>query len=460
MGNMLGLLITIIAIVVLVLLIKKKVSPAVIFLMLGLALNLYLVVATDYTPMGDDTSGNRFLDIIANIGTKFKSELNGAGSNIMVVAGFATLMQYIGASTKLANSITKPLLKLNKPYVILALLYIVGTILKLMITSHTGLALLLMTTFYPVLIKLGVSRLSAASAVVLGGAIDWGVNDGAVIFGAETILGMPVAEYFINHQFVPAAAAIITTAIVLGIVHKNRDSKLKAEHIEDVNIDVDPAEEEKVNALPSIYAFLPAMPLVLVLLFQFIPGVSLDVFTANVIGIMLTLLFEIIHHSEDRMAVVGDRLKVQFKAMGDSFANVVALIASASYFSTALIALGGINVIADAITSLKGAQLITIVAFSILTFVGVIVLGSGNATWYAFAPLASDLAANVGLKPLQVAVPMQLGASIGRGLSPVAGAMIAVSGLAEVKIEDLIKVNLIPVVCGFIAMVITSIIFL
>lgn len=460
MGNILGLIITIITIVVLIRLIQKKVSPVVIFLMLGLVLNIYLVIATDYTPMGEDTSGNHFLDIIMNIGAKFKSELNGAGANIMIVAGFATLMQYIGASTKLANTITKPLLKLNKPYVILALLYIVGTILKLMITSHTGLALLLMTTFYPVLIKLGVSRLSAASAVVLGGAIDWGVNDGAVIFGAETILDMPVAKYFMSYQFVPAAAAILTTAIVLGIVHQRRDKNITDEGYDVVHIEVDEALEEKVNALPSIYSILPALPLILVLLFQFIPNVKLDVFSANVIGIMVTILFELFSHKEEKLAIVADRLKVQFKAMGDSFANVVSLIASASYFSTALIALGGINVIADAITGLHGAQLITIIAFSILTFVGVMVLGSGNATWYAFAPLASDLATNVGLQPLQVAVPMQLGASIGRGLSPVAGAMIAVSGMAEVEIEDLIKVNVIPVVAGFIAMVLTSMVFL
>jgi len=456
MEQIISLIITIIAIFICAKLVLKKYNPILIFFVAGIIISFYLAIARGYTPIEEASSGNIYLDIFGFIGYEFKDQLSSVGTNLMVVAGYAAMMTHIGASAKLADTATKPLLKLNMPYVILAFLYVVGIILKMMITSHAGLALLLMATTFPILRRLGISKLSAASAILLSGSMDWGVNDGAVMFAADNVSDMSVGDYFVKHQLVIAIITIITVAIVMSIYFKRLDSKIEEETEKEVTLEVKEDEQVKSQKLPGFYAFLPALPLLLVIGSLAFPTIELDVFTANVIGVAVTFICEFFRTGNDRAKAIGDSLNVMFKAMGNSFANIVTLIVAASVFAKGLIELGGITLLANQIAKIQGAQLITIIALSLLSFLAVIILGSGNAGWYAFGPLVTDMAAQVGLQPFQIAVPMQLAAGMGRALSPVAAAMISVAGLAGVSVEDLIKRNTVPILCGWAANVISS----
>ena len=76
-------------------------------------------------------------------------------------------------------------------------------------------------------------------------------------------------------------------------------------------------------------------------------------------------------------------------------------------------------------------------------------LGSGNASWYAFGPLVPDVAAQMGVSAATIALPMQLSSGVGRCISPVAGAIIAVAGMAEVDQMSLIKTCMIPAGLAF-----------
>lgn len=454
MENILAILITLAAIVVCSKLVLKKYNPILVFFAAGIVISLYLALVKGHTPLGDATSGNVFLDVFAFIGSEFKGQLGGVGTNLMVVAGYAAMMTHIGASAKLADVATKPLLKINKPYVILAFLYVIGIILKMMITSHAGLALLLMATTFPILRRLGVSNLSAASAILLSGSMDWGVNDGAAMFAAENVSGMSVGEYFIDYQLVVAAITIAVVAIVMAFYFKRLDAKTKKSgDSEEADCELASAE---CGHLPNFYALLPALPLLLVIGSLAFPTIQLDVFTANVIGIMATFLCETVRVKGKKSAIIGTHLEVLFKTMGTSFANIVTLIVAASVFAKGLIELGGITIIANQIAKIQGAQLITICALSLLSFSAVIILGSGNAGWYAFGPLVTDMAPKVGLRAYQIAVPMQLASGMGRALSPVAAAVIAVAGLANVEVEALIKRNLVPAFCGFVVNIAAS----
>ena len=55
----------------------------------------------------------------------------------------------------------RPLRIFRSPYFVLSLAYIIGAIADLFIPSASGLAMLLMVAIYPVLVRLGASRLSA-----------------------------------------------------------------------------------------------------------------------------------------------------------------------------------------------------------------------------------------------------------------------------------------------------------
>lgn len=467
MDGILSVLLTVIVVVIVVRLIVKKYDPVLVFFTAGILLLLSLALITGYTPMGEDTTGNIFLDSFAFVGAQFKSQLGGVGTNLMIVAGYAALMTRIGASQKLATIATVPLKKLNKPYLILAALYVIGVILKMMITSHVGLGLLLMATIYPILMELKISRLSAASAIILAGSLDWGVNDGAVLFAADVVTEIPIGEYFINYQLASAAISILTVALVIAFYYKRQDMKMADDpKLSKYTTSIEVTEEEKekleelTSRLPSIYAILPAIPLLLVLGALFIPTIELDVFTANVIGLIITFILEMFITKENRFGTIADHLKLLFKQMGTSFATVVSLIVAAGVFANGLIELGGFNVLANQLARLQGAQFISILALSLLAFSAVIILGSGNAGWFAFGPLVRDIAPQIGLDPVQIAVPMQLSAGMGRGVSPVAAATIAISGLAEVDLEDMIRHNMVPLFAGFAANIISSYVLL
>ena len=66
------------------------------------------------------------------------------------------------------------------------------------------------------------------------------------------------------------------------------------------------------------------------------------------------------------------------------------------------------------------------------------------------------MTAQMGVPIATIALPMQLATSIGRSMSPVSGVMIAVSGMAGLEIQDVVKRCTIPVVVMFICNIIVS----
>lgn len=465
--DIISLLVTLLAIVVVIyLIIKKKLNPTLVFFIVGIILLLFLVFFQGYSAMGEETTGNLFLDAFATIGAEFKNQLSGTATNIMLVAGFATLMTNTGSSGKLALGATKPLMKLNKPYLIVSGIIIVSFILKMMITSQAGLSLLLMATVYPIMLSLGVSRPTAAGAVIISGALDWGTNDGAVIYAAQELTGLTVGEYFVEHQLTIAIIVILTIAIVYPLYNAALDrkeglvSKPGEEAIEgDLPSTTESGDEtiEDYKDVPGYYALFPALPLVIVIAFYFIPDIEMDVFTANTIGIILFLIVRGFDFGFDQ---ITEDLKTLFKGMGNAFTNIVTLIVAASIFASSLTALGGVEIAANWVASIDGAQFIAVAVLSILAYTAVIILGSGNAGLYGFGPVIVDVAPKVGLTATQMAVPVQMAASMGRGISPVAAAMIAVVGLAELEIADIVKRTAIPSFVGLIALIVSSLILL
>lgn len=451
MNSYLSIILTILSLVIVGRLILKKYNPVLVFSVGGIVLLLLVSVLTGASVMGDASTGSKILDVFAYIGKATKDQLKGVGANLMIVAAYAAYMNHIKASDKLASVLTKPLMKIGSPYLILGSVYVVGAILKLMITSHVGLSLLLMSTTFPILLSLGVSKVSAASAVLLSGALDWGTNDGAVIFAADTVTKVPVAEYFTKYQLLPAVATIIVTALIIMIYFKYLDKKSSS--IEETSKYVH-TENKEVKELSVIYSVLPTIPLLLVVVFSMFTDYKMDVFTANVLGIIIALIVEGIRLKDIKK--ISDQLAMVFKAMGNAFANILSLIIMAGVFAQGLIKLGGVNILFDALSNLGGAEFLTILALSILSFFGVIILGTGNATWFAFGPLVPDIATKVGLNAIDISVPVQLSASIGRGLSPVTGSIIAVAGVAEIEIQELIKRNVVPIVVGELVMIIVS----
>lgn len=449
MSNEIAVILTLIYIAIVAALVIKKYNSVFVFLLSGILVLLASAILTGSSILGDETTGNAVVDVFAYAANSFKSNASGVGLTLMMVTGYAVYMSHIGASTKLAYLATKPLSKIKNPYIVLSMLFIIGTLLKMVITSHAGLAMLLMAIAFPILVSLGISKLSAATVMIMCGFVDWGPNDSSAIFAAENVVGMPMMEYFLTYQGRTAAVLILLCAVFLPIYLKYMDKKTLKDGGEIVKA---PKPEDVV--CPAFYAVLPIVPLVLITVFSFIPSVNMDVVTANLIGLFFVFALELIRR-RNRKEVTGD-FNVVLKAMGNSFANVVSILIGAAVFAEAIKLLGGITIISNTLASIKSAPVITMALMSLITFFAGMLLGSGNASWYAFGPLVPDVTAQMGVSAATIALPMQLSSGIGRCMSPVAGVVIAVSGMAELEIMDIVKRCSIPAVVMFICNLIVS----
>ena len=130
--------------------------------------------------------------------------------------------------------------------------------------------------------------------------------------------------------------------------------------------------------------------------------------------------------------------------MGNIFKTVVTLIIVADVFSKGLIALGVIDALVFVSQNIGFGVVGIAVIMTLLIFGSSIIMGSGNASFFAFAPLGSKISETYEVSSSLFVLPMNLSASMGRTVSPISGVLIAVSELAGVSPIDLVKRNAIP----------------
>ena len=199
---------------------------------------------------------------------------------------------------------------------------------------------------------------------------------------------------------------------------------------------------------PAIYAILPVLPLVLLLtfsgVFEIFPiKLKIETTTAMLFSLFVGMAFELIRTRN--IKEVFTSFKVFIDGMGEIFKSVVTLIIVAEIFANGLIALGFMEGLVS-ISQGFGMGAIGIgIVMTIMIFLAAILMGSGNAAFFAFGPLIPNVAAKFGVASTSILLPMNLAASMGRSLSPIAGVLIATAEVAGVPVIDIVKRNMIPV---------------
>lgn len=144
----------------------KKFYPQGVLLTAGMILLLAACLLGNTAILeGKQSSGSAFLDIFNTISVLLSSRVAGLGLTIMSIAGFAKYMEYIGASRSLFALVASPVKYIKSPYILLVFSFFISQFLVLFIPSHAGLGLLLMVMLYPILIRSGVSKLSALGVI-------------------------------------------------------------------------------------------------------------------------------------------------------------------------------------------------------------------------------------------------------------------------------------------------------
>lgn len=311
------------------------------------------------------------------------------------------------------------------------------------IPSATGLGVLLMATIFPVLISLGVSRLSATAVIGTTACLDLGPASGNSVLAAKNS-GLDVADYFATYQMPVAIMTMITIAVLHFFVQKYFDKK--AGHVPESMDKVYDKVESDDNVPPAIYAILPIVPLILILTCSkfAIESVKMSVITAMLISMAVAMLFELIRRRN--IQEVFASIQVFFDGMGKQFATVVTLIVAGETFAYGLTKVGAIDGLIE-LSSQAGFGIIgmTIVMTGIIALAAV-VMGSGNAPFFAFAALAPTVAAKMAVAPVLLLLPMQLAAGIARSISPITAVIVAVSGIADVSPVEVVKRTAIPMI--------------
>lgn len=432
--------------------IVKKYQAQGVLLIGGAILLLGGILLNDSPVMAKSATGSLYLDIFSQLSKNFIKTSGSLGLAIMIVSAFAKYMDHIGASTALVKLSIKPLQKLNSPYIVLALSYVIGQILNVFIPSASGLGVLLMVTVYPIVVSLGVSSLAATAVIGTSACLDLGAASGNAVLASKTA-EMDAALYFANYQIPVAIATVIVITILHYFVNKKMDSKLE---VAESKADLESKEEDK--QVPKFYAFLPIIPLLIILMFSPLTGssIKIGVVEAMFMSITLSMIIEGVRRRAFKSTLA--ELKIIFTAMGSQFANVITLIVAGEFFALGLTKIGVISALIDSTKSAGlGAQPMILVMTAIIV-VSSILMGSGNAPFFAFAALAPAVAASVDLNPIVMLMPMQLSAGIARSVSPITAVIVAVSGISGVSPFEVVKRTAIPMLGGLIAVVVTNMI--
>ena len=443
----------IIAIVITVIaawLIVKNYQPQTVLLLAGLALLTITVLFYPENSILYDkakSTGSTWLDIFSFAKESLTTQIAGIGLIIMAAGGFASYMDHIKASNAMVNMCIRPLQVIKAPYLILALGYICAQLLHVAISSAAGLAMLLLVTFFPVLVRLGVSKASAAAMIGLCAFMDLGPAVGTANLAAKHA-GMESAIYFAHYQMPVAVVVMLAVAVVIYFTAKYFDKKdgfISGEQ------SVAQAEEEGRKA-PAIYALLPVLPVALVLVFSplVIKSIKIDVVTAMILGAVVAFFFELVATRDFKNCCKG--LQVFFKGMGSMFTSIVSLLVCADIYAQGLQKIGAVDYL---LQSVQNAGL-GFTSMTLVMGVTAVLTGSGVAAFFSFSGLAPSIAAKFGESAVNMILPMQLMAGMGRSMSPVAGIIIAVSKAGECSPFMIVRRTLLPALAGIAAMLVAN----
>ena len=445
------LIIGLIAIVLVAYYIVKGYSATGVLMFGGLVLLLISVLmGHSILPEGVKSTGSTYFDILEYVKYLLGNRSGGLGLMIMVLCGFSVYMTHLGANDVVVKLVSKPLKNIRSPYILMVFAYFLACLMSFAVSSATGLGVLLMATLFPVMVNVGISRGAAAAICASPISIILSPTSGDVVLSAE-ISKIPLGEFAFGTALPVSIFAILGIAVAHFFWQRYLDKK------EGVQVERMNADEIKTTA-PNYYAILPLLPIIGVLIFDGKWGLpNLHIVTVMVLCFIITATVDFLRSFNAKQTF--DNLIVAYRGMADAFAGVVMLLVAAGVFAQSLSTIGFItNLIASA-QSFGGSAFFMMLVLAVITILATMATGSGNAAFYAFAELIPKLATQMGVNPAFLTIPMLQASNLGRGLSPVSGVVVAVSGMGKISPFEIVKRMSVPMLVGFICVIIGTEIF-
>lgn len=445
------LIIGLIAIVLVAYYIVKGYSATGVLMFGGLVL-LFISVLMGHSilPEGVKSTGSTYFDILEYVKYLLGNRGGGLGLMIMVLCGFSVYMTHLGANDVVVKLVSKPLKNIRSPYILMVFAYFLACLMSFAVSSATGLGVLLMATLFPVMVNVGISRGAAAAICASPISIILSPTSGDVVLSAE-ISKIPLGEFAFGTALPVSIFAILGIAVAHFFWQRYLDKK-EGVQVERIN-----ADDIKTTA-PNYYAILPLLPIIGVLIFDGKWGLpNLHIVTVMVLCFIITATVDFLRSFNAKQTF--DNLIVAYRGMADAFAGVVMLLVAAGVFAQSLSTIGFITNLIDSAQSFGGSAFFMMLVLAVITILATMATGSGNAAFYAFAELIPKLATQMGVNPAFLTIPMLQASNLGRGLSPVSGVVVAVSGMGNISPFEIVKRMSVPMLVGFICVIIGTEIF-
>lgn len=445
------LIIGLIAIVLVAYYIVKGYSATGVLMFGGLVL-LFISVLMGHSilPEGVKSTGSTYFDILEYVKYLLGNRGGGLGLMIMVLCGFSVYMTHLGANDVVVKLVSKPLKNIRSPYILMVFAYFLACLMSFAVSSATGLGVLLMATLFPVMVNVGISRGAAAAICASPISIILSPTSGDVVLSAE-ISKIPLGEFAFGTALPVSIFAILGIAVAHFFWQRYLDKK-EGVQVERIN-----ADEIKTTA-PNYYAILPLLPIIGVLIFDGKWGLpNLHIVTVMVLCFIITATVDFLRSFNAKQTF--DNLVVAYRGMADAFAGVVMLLVAAGVFAQSLSTIGFITNLIDSAQTFGGSAFFMMLVLAVITILATMATGSGNAAFYAFAELIPKLATQMGVNPAFLTIPMLQASNLGRGLSPVSGVVVAVSGMGKISPFEIVKRMSVPMLVGFICVIIGTEIF-
>ncbi|WP_019554508.1 C4-dicarboxylate transporter DcuC [Propionispira raffinosivorans] len=346
------------------------------------------------------------------------------------VMGFAMVMKITQCDKHLINFMAKALSRFRPfliPGVVLAT-YAVNVALP----SAAGTAAAAGAIFVPLMMSAGVHPAMAAAAVkcgTYGSMLNPGLAHNPFV---AKIAGVSVMDV-ISFHYKANIASLLTAAVVITLT-----AYYLKEHKGYQSTRFEADESFKVNYL---YALMPILPIAILIVCStlFVDKVKMDVPQAMLIGAAISLFVTRTHPVNLSNAF--------FEGMGKAYGSIIGIIISAGVFVSGLTAMG---LVSDFMDIMLNNPAIVKICAAVGPFVLGVIMGSGDAATFAFNEAITPHAQDFGLSQVQMGSMATLGGTLGRTMSPIAGATIIVAGIAGVNPMEIAKRNCLPMILAMV----------
>ncbi len=342
--------------------------------------------------------------------------------------GFAFIANYTQCDRSLVHYLAAPIRGLG--VFLIPICTAVTFFINIAIPSAAGCAAAVGSTLIPVMLRAGIKP-AAAAAAVMGGTIGSYLSPGTSHnpFVAE-MAGIDVMDFIAFHAMWSILCGVILVVGLLVVCMFLGDHKGE-------KVDVEAQKDDNFKPNP-IKAIMPLVPItILVVGNVWLPVIKMGVAQAMVLGAVITLL----------VGFAFDRTNPQefskqfFNGMGKGYADVMGIIIAAGVFAAGLRATGLIDTFVDV---LKHSNDIARWGGSIGPWIMGTITGSGDAATMAFNEAVTPHAPEFGMEIKALGALAFLTGALGRTMSPIAGAMVVVAGIAMANPMDVAKRTALP----------------